>query len=109
MIRLAAEVADGIVLWACPSSYIRDVVVPEIAAVRWATGRDMTGFDVDAAVPAAATDDVPAAASGIREKLHRYFGLPFLSCHVQCGGLRRRRRGRRRCLGRPGCPIGRDQ
>jgi hypothetical protein len=33
MIRLAADVADGIVLWARPSSYIRDVVVPENAAV----------------------------------------------------------------------------
>jgi hypothetical protein len=42
---------------------------PKIAAVRWATGRDMTGFDVVAAVP--------AAVSGIREELHRYFGLPF--------------------------------
>src|SRR6478609_11150267 len=30
MIRLAAEIADGIVLWACPPSYIRDVVVREI-------------------------------------------------------------------------------
>jgi alkanesulfonate monooxygenase SsuD/methylene tetrahydromethanopterin reductase-like flavin-dependent oxidoreductase (luciferase family) len=77
MIRLAAEVADGIVLWDCPSSYIRDVVLPEIAAVRWATGRDMTGFDVVAAAPAAATDDVPAAVSGIREELHRYFGPHF--------------------------------
>jgi len=53
------------------------VVVPEIAAVRWATGGDMTGFDVDAALAAAATDDVPAAVSGIREELHRYFGPHF--------------------------------
>jgi hypothetical protein len=86
MIRLAAEVADGIVLWACPSSYIRDVVVPEIAAVRWATGRDMTGFDVVAAVPAAAIDDVPAAVSGIREDLHRYFGLPFYRAMFSAAG-----------------------
>jgi alkanesulfonate monooxygenase SsuD/methylene tetrahydromethanopterin reductase-like flavin-dependent oxidoreductase (luciferase family) len=77
MIRLAAEIADGIVLWACPSSYIRDVVVPEIAAVREAAGRDPTLFDVLAAVPAAATDDVPGAVAGVREELHRYFGLPF--------------------------------
>ena len=86
MIRLAAEVADGIVLWACPSSYICDVVLPEIAAVRWATGRDMTGFDVVAAAPAAATDDVPAAVSGIREELHRYFGLPFYRAMFSAAG-----------------------
>ncbi len=77
MIRLAAEIADGIVLWACPSSYIRDVVVPEVGAARRAAGRDLAGFDVLAAVPAAATDDVAAAAAGVREELHRYFGLPF--------------------------------
>jgi len=77
MIRLAAEIADGIVLWACPSSYIRDVVVPEIAAVRRAASLDPTAFDVLAAVPAAATDDIAAAVAGIREELHRYFGLPF--------------------------------
>jgi alkanesulfonate monooxygenase SsuD/methylene tetrahydromethanopterin reductase-like flavin-dependent oxidoreductase (luciferase family) len=77
MIRLAAEIADGLVLWACPSSYIRDVVVPEVSAARRAAGRDLAGFDVLAAVPAAATDDVAGAAAGIREELHRYFGLPF--------------------------------
>ncbi len=62
------------------------MVVPEIAAVRWATGRDMTGFDVVAAVPAAATDDVPAAGSGIREDLHRYFGLPFYRAMFSAAG-----------------------
>jgi alkanesulfonate monooxygenase SsuD/methylene tetrahydromethanopterin reductase-like flavin-dependent oxidoreductase (luciferase family) len=46
MIRLAAEIADGIVLWACPSSYIRDVVVPEVVAARRAAGRDLADFDV---------------------------------------------------------------
>jgi alkanesulfonate monooxygenase SsuD/methylene tetrahydromethanopterin reductase-like flavin-dependent oxidoreductase (luciferase family) len=77
MIRLAAEIADGIVLWACPSSYIRDVVVPEIAEVRRAAGLDLDGFDVLAAVPAAATGDVDLAVEGIRTELQRYFGLPF--------------------------------
>jgi alkanesulfonate monooxygenase SsuD/methylene tetrahydromethanopterin reductase-like flavin-dependent oxidoreductase (luciferase family) len=77
MIRLAAEIADGIVLWACPSSYIRDVVVPEIADVRSAAGLALTDFDVLAAVPTAATEDIDTAVKGIREELHRYFGLPF--------------------------------
>jgi alkanesulfonate monooxygenase SsuD/methylene tetrahydromethanopterin reductase-like flavin-dependent oxidoreductase (luciferase family) len=77
MIRLAAEIADGIVLWACPSSYIRDVVVPEIGEVRRAAGLDLADFDVLAAVPSAATDDVDSAVKGIRAELRRYFGLPF--------------------------------
>jgi hypothetical protein len=44
MIGRAAEIADGIVLWARPSSYIRDVVVPEITEVRRAAGLDLAGF-----------------------------------------------------------------
>jgi hypothetical protein len=56
MIGQAAEIADGIVLWARPSSYIRDVVVPEITEVRRAAGLDLTGFGVLAAVPAAMFD-----------------------------------------------------
>ena len=77
MIRLAAEIADGIVLWTCPPSYIRDVVVPEIGAGRRAAGLDPADFDVLAAVPCAATDNVDLAVKGIRAELHRYFGLPF--------------------------------
>lgn len=46
----------------------------------------MTGFDVVAAVAAAATDDVPVAMSGIREELHRYFGLPFYRAMFSAAG-----------------------
>jgi alkanesulfonate monooxygenase SsuD/methylene tetrahydromethanopterin reductase-like flavin-dependent oxidoreductase (luciferase family) len=77
MIRLAAEIADGIVLWACPASYVRDVVVPEVAQSRRAAGKDPADFDIVAAVPAAASEDLADAHSGIRAELHRYFGLPF--------------------------------
>ena len=76
MIRLAGEIADGIVLWACPASYVRDVVVPEVRAARLAAGKDPLAFDIVAAVPAAA-DDIGPAEAGIRAELHRYFGLPF--------------------------------
>jgi len=77
MIRLAGEIADGIVLWACPASYVRDVVVPEVHAARRAAGKDPLAFDIVAAVPASATDDIGPAEAGIRAELHRYFGLPF--------------------------------
>ena len=77
MIRLAAEIGDGIVLRACPPSYIRDVVVPEIGDVRRAAGLDLADFDVLAAVPSAATDDVDSAVKGLRSELHCYFELPF--------------------------------
>ena len=31
MLRLAGEIADGVILWLCNPDYIRDVVVPEVA------------------------------------------------------------------------------
>ena len=31
MLRLAGEIADGVMLWLCNPDYIRDVVVPEVA------------------------------------------------------------------------------
>jgi len=85
MIRLAAEIADGVVLWACPSSYVREVVVPEVAAGRRAAGKDPAGFDVVAAVPTA-TGDTDLAFTGIRDELHRYFGLPFYRAMFAAAG-----------------------
>ena len=76
MLRLAGEIADGVVLWACPASYIADVVTREVAVGRARRGLDLAGFDICAAVPSAVAD--PATARrGIRTELHRYFGLPF--------------------------------
>ena len=43
MLRLAGEIADGVVLWACPASYVKDVVTREVAAGRARTqSRAMT-------------------------------------------------------------------
>lgn len=86
MIRLAGEIADGIVLWACPASYVRDVVVPELRAARRVAGKDPLAFDVVAAVPASATDGTGAAEAGIRAELHRYFGLPFYRTMFRTAG-----------------------
>jgi alkanesulfonate monooxygenase SsuD/methylene tetrahydromethanopterin reductase-like flavin-dependent oxidoreductase (luciferase family) len=76
MLRLAGEIADGVVLWACPASYITDVVTREVAVGRARRGLSLAGFDICAAIPSAVAD--PAVAKrGIRAELHRYFGLPF--------------------------------
>jgi alkanesulfonate monooxygenase SsuD/methylene tetrahydromethanopterin reductase-like flavin-dependent oxidoreductase (luciferase family) len=77
MLRLAGEIADGVVLWACPASYVRDVVVREVTAGRARTGQSLAGFDICAAIPGAVVDDPTVAYHGIRTELHRYFGLPF--------------------------------
>jgi alkanesulfonate monooxygenase SsuD/methylene tetrahydromethanopterin reductase-like flavin-dependent oxidoreductase (luciferase family) len=77
MLRLAGEIADGVVLWACHSDYVRDVVVPEVAKGRAAAGKTLEGFDIMPAIPAASGADHGVVLGGIRGELHRYFGLPF--------------------------------
>ncbi|HEY2768453.1 MAG TPA: LLM class flavin-dependent oxidoreductase, partial [Solirubrobacteraceae bacterium] len=57
MLRLAGETADGVMLWLCCPSYIRDVVIPEVSAGRERAGRTLKGFDVVAAIPSAVVED----------------------------------------------------
>jgi probable F420-dependent oxidoreductase len=87
MLRLAGEIADGVVLWLCTPHYIRDVVVPEVATGRGRAGRDVEGFDVVAAVPAAVTDDPHTAWTAMRSDLLPYFALPFYRAMLERSGF----------------------
>jgi alkanesulfonate monooxygenase SsuD/methylene tetrahydromethanopterin reductase-like flavin-dependent oxidoreductase (luciferase family) len=87
MLRLAGEIADGVVLWACPAGYVRDVVVPEVAKGRAAVGKSMDGFAVMPAVPAAVDTDPAVVHDGLRTELHRYFGLPFYRAMFEAAGF----------------------
>jgi alkanesulfonate monooxygenase SsuD/methylene tetrahydromethanopterin reductase-like flavin-dependent oxidoreductase (luciferase family) len=87
MLRLAGEVADGVLLWLCNPSYIRDVVIPEVRAGRERAGLTLEGFDVVAAVPAALTDDRQGAYSAMRGELIPYFGLPFYRAMIERTGF----------------------
>ena len=87
MLRLAGEIADGVVLWACPSQYVRDVVVPEVTAGRHRAGKPIEGFHILAAVPSAMCHDRATALAGVRNELHRYFGLPFYRAMFQAAGF----------------------
>lgn len=87
MLRLAGEVADGVLLWACTSDYVRDVVVPEVTAGRRAAGKDMAGFTISTAVPTAVGGDSAAVLDGVRSELHRYFGLPFYRAMFAAAGF----------------------
>jgi alkanesulfonate monooxygenase SsuD/methylene tetrahydromethanopterin reductase-like flavin-dependent oxidoreductase (luciferase family) len=87
MLRLAGEVADGVLLWLCNPSYIRDVVIPEVRAGRERAGLTLEDFDVVAAVPAALTDDRQAAYSAMRQELIPYFGLPFYRAMIERTGF----------------------
>jgi alkanesulfonate monooxygenase SsuD/methylene tetrahydromethanopterin reductase-like flavin-dependent oxidoreductase (luciferase family) len=87
MLRLAGELSDGVILWATPAQYVRDVVVPEVTAGRARAGKSLKGFEILAAVPSAVTKDLEAARAGIRAELHRYFGLPFYRAMFEAAGF----------------------
>jgi alkanesulfonate monooxygenase SsuD/methylene tetrahydromethanopterin reductase-like flavin-dependent oxidoreductase (luciferase family) len=87
MLRVAGEVADGVLLWLCNPDYIRQVVVPEVTAGRQKAGKELDGFDIVAAVPAAATDDVEAAYDVMRGDLIPYFSLPFYRSMIERSGF----------------------
>ncbi|HKG16804.1 MAG TPA: LLM class flavin-dependent oxidoreductase [Solirubrobacteraceae bacterium] len=87
MLRLAGEVADGVVLWLCNPEYIRDVVVQEIRAGRERADKELDGFDIVPAVPAALTDDAGGAYEAMRRDLLPYFGLPFYRAMLERSGF----------------------
>ena len=87
MLRLAGEVADGVILWLCEPGYIRDVVVPEVTKGREKAGKALEGFDIVAAVPSAVTDDPGAARDTMRGDLITYFSLPFYRAMIERAGF----------------------
>jgi probable F420-dependent oxidoreductase len=87
MLRLAGEIADGVLLWLCTPPYVRDVVIPEVEEGRRRAGRTLEGFDVVPAVPSALTDDPDAARGTLRKELLPYFGLPFYRAMIERSGF----------------------
>jgi alkanesulfonate monooxygenase SsuD/methylene tetrahydromethanopterin reductase-like flavin-dependent oxidoreductase (luciferase family) len=77
MLELAAEIADGVVLWACPAQYVHDAIVPTLTEARRRAGKSIDGFEIIASMPTAYRGDRDAVLDGVRTELHRYFGLPF--------------------------------
>ena len=87
MLRLAGEMADGVMLWLCIPDYIRHTVVPAVREGRERVGRSMDGFDVVAAVPIALTDDPEAARARFRKDLIPYASLPFYRAMLEASGF----------------------
>jgi alkanesulfonate monooxygenase SsuD/methylene tetrahydromethanopterin reductase-like flavin-dependent oxidoreductase (luciferase family) len=87
MLRLAGEIADGVVLWLCIPEYIRDVVVPTVAEGRAKAGKPPEGFDIVAAVPSAVTGDTEQAKAQLRAELIPYFSLPFYRKMIEGSGF----------------------
>ena len=87
MLRLAGELADGVILWLCNPHYIRDVVVPAVSEGREKAGRSLDGFDIVAAVPSAVTGDPDEARGRLRAELLPYFSLPFYRTMIERSGF----------------------
>ncbi len=93
MLRLAGEVADGVMLWLCDPAYIREVVVPMVTEGRERAGKGIEGFDVVAAVPSAVTGDPDEARGRLRQELIPYFSLPFYRKMLERSGYEEEVRG----------------
>jgi alkanesulfonate monooxygenase SsuD/methylene tetrahydromethanopterin reductase-like flavin-dependent oxidoreductase (luciferase family) len=87
MLRLAGEIADGVILWLCTPPYIRDVVLPTVREGRERAGKPLEGFDIVPAVPAAAVEDPAVAHASMRRELIPYFGLPFYRAMLERSGF----------------------
>jgi F420-dependent oxidoreductase-like protein len=87
MLRLAGEIADGVILWLCNPNYVRDVVVPTVAEGRERAGKDLEGFDIVAAVPSAVTSEPDEARDKLRQELVPYFHLPFYRAMLERSGF----------------------
>ena len=100
MLRLAGEIADGVILWLCNPAYIERGRDPGGADGTRAGRQEGEGFDIVAAVPAALTDDRgDAAYRAMRKDLIPTSSLPFYRAMIERTGfgadieaLRRRRR-----------------
>jgi alkanesulfonate monooxygenase SsuD/methylene tetrahydromethanopterin reductase-like flavin-dependent oxidoreductase (luciferase family) len=87
MLRLAGEIADGVVLWLCNPEYIRNTVVPMVAEGRAKAGKPVEGFDIVAAVPSAVTGEPDEAKAQLRGELIPYFSLPFYRKMIELSGF----------------------
>jgi alkanesulfonate monooxygenase SsuD/methylene tetrahydromethanopterin reductase-like flavin-dependent oxidoreductase (luciferase family) len=87
MIRLTGEVADGVMLWLCCPSYIRDTVIPALREGCERAGRSADDLDVVAAVPIALTDDAQSARATFRQELVPYASLPFYRAMLESSGF----------------------
>jgi len=86
MLRLAAELADGVVLWMCSPGYIREVVRPTLEEALREHGRETGGFEIVAAVPVGVTDDADAGRDAFRTHALTYTQLPFYRKAIAAGG-----------------------
>ena len=90
MLDLAGEMTDGVVLWMCAPTYIREHVVPIVKAARERVGKSLDGFEIVAHVPVCLTSDRSAALDAFRPTVSRYASLPFYRKVLDAAGYKER-------------------
>jgi alkanesulfonate monooxygenase SsuD/methylene tetrahydromethanopterin reductase-like flavin-dependent oxidoreductase (luciferase family) len=85
-LHFAGEACDGVILWACLPSYIRDTIVPAVRAGEKAAGRPEGSCQIIAAVPVALADDLDAARNVFRKEFFVYMNLPFYRAAIAGAG-----------------------
>lgn len=76
MCELAGEVADGLMLWMCPASYVRDVAVPALHRGLRRAGRSVTDFPVVVLVPGSVSHNRDSDREHLRKYLSTYARVP---------------------------------
>lgn len=76
-LTFAGRAADGLILWACLPTYIREVVTPHVRQGEKEAGRPEGSCEIVAAVPSALAQDVEAARNLFRKEFFTYMTLPF--------------------------------
>jgi len=76
MCELAGELADGLLLWMCPSDYVRDVAIPHLRIGLSRAGRDPADFPVTVLVPGSVSDNRDKDRERLRRYLYTYARVP---------------------------------
>jgi 5,10-methylenetetrahydromethanopterin reductase len=87
MIRLAAEFADGMLLWLCPTRYIKDKVMPAVYRACEEVGRDPADFDVIAPVSSYVGPRPDEVSGAFFRTLDAYRLIPLYRQVMEYGGL----------------------
>lgn len=88
MLELAGEMADGVVLYMCSPRYIRDHILPAVAAGRAKVGKSLDDFEIVAAVPVCLTSDRSAGQEVFRHTVLRYANLPYYRKMMDASGYK---------------------
>lgn len=88
MLRLAGEMAQGVVLWMCTPRYIAETVVPNVREGRRRAGLSMEGFDIVASIPTAVCEDAEPLRRDYVKQVANNLRLQFYRAMLERGGYR---------------------